>query len=139
MNIELQCCALFIIFTITVMFLREKKLDLMNRRLFFRAICACFACLIFDILSVVLINMSVFRGFSPFITSIVCKLYIMLLVLQGLFLRSVHICCLCTFSCIYSGYDHYNNSIQERDARQKIHGNASVAGYMASCCCHTVY
>ncbi|MBQ8006454.1 MAG: EAL domain-containing protein [Lachnospiraceae bacterium] len=85
MNIELQCCALFIIFTITVMFLREKKLDLMNRKLFFRAICACFACLIFDILSVILINMSVFRGFSPFITSIVCKLYIMLLVLQGYF------------------------------------------------------
>lgn len=85
MNIELQCCALFIIFTITVMFLREKKLDLMNRRLFFRAICACFACLIFDILSVILINMSVFHGFSPFITDIVCKFYIMLLVLQGYF------------------------------------------------------
>lgn len=85
MNIELQCCALFIIFTITVMFLREKKLDLMNRRLFFRAICACFACLIFDILSVILINMSVFHGFSPFITGIVCKFYIMLLVLQGYF------------------------------------------------------
>ena len=58
MNIELQCCALFIIFTISVMFLREKKLDLMNRKLFFRAICACFACLIFDILSIVLINKS---------------------------------------------------------------------------------
>ncbi len=85
MNVELQCCALFIIFTITVMFLREKKLDLMNRRLFFRAICACFACLIFDILSVILINMSVFHGFSPFITGIVCKFYIMLLVLQGYF------------------------------------------------------
>ncbi len=85
MNIELQCCALFIIFTIAVMFIREKKLDLMNRKLFQRAISACFACLIFDILSVVLINLSVNSGFNPFITGIVCKLYIMLLVLQGYF------------------------------------------------------
>ena len=85
MNIELQCCALFIIFTISVMFLREKKLDLMNRKLFQRAICACFACLIFDILSVVLINKSVLQGFDPDITRIVCKLYIMMLVLQGYF------------------------------------------------------
>lgn len=83
MNIELQCCALFIIFTISVMFLREKKLDLMNRRLFQRAICACFACLVFDILSIILINLSVSSGFDPFITGIVCKFYIMLLVLQG--------------------------------------------------------
>ena len=85
MNIELQCCALFIIFTISVMFHREKKLDLMNRRLFQRAIYACFACLVFDILSVVLIDMSVYHGFDPGITRIVCKLYIMLLVLQGYF------------------------------------------------------
>lgn len=83
MNIELQCCALFILFTISVMFLREKKLDLMNRKLFQLAICACFACLIFDILSVILINLSVSRGFSTVITETVCKLYIMLLVLQG--------------------------------------------------------
>ncbi len=83
MNIELQCCALFIVFTIFVMFMREKKLDLMNRKLFFHALCACFGCLIFDILSVILINLAVHQGFSPIITSIVCKLYIMLLTLQG--------------------------------------------------------
>ncbi len=85
MNIELQCCALFIIFTIAVMFIREKKLDLMNRRLFQRAIIACFACLIFDILSVILITLSVYSGFSVAITEMVCKFYIMLLVLQGYF------------------------------------------------------
>lgn len=83
MNVELQCCALFIIFAIFVMFMREKKLDLMNRKLFFHALCACFGCLIFDILSVVLINLSVHQGFNPFITAIICKVYIMLLTLQG--------------------------------------------------------
>ena len=85
MNIELQCCALFILFAIFVMFLREKKLDLMNRKLFFRALCACFACLSFDILSVILINMSVLNGFNSLVTELVCKIYIMLLVLQGYF------------------------------------------------------
>ncbi len=85
MNIELQCCALFILFTIFVMFMREKKLDLMNRKLFQNAIYACFACLTLDILSVILINMSVHTGFDALITSIVCKFYIMLLVLQGYF------------------------------------------------------
>ncbi|SCY36332.1 EAL domain, c-di-GMP-specific phosphodiesterase class I (or its enzymatically inactive variant) [Lachnospiraceae bacterium XBB2008] len=85
MNIELQCCALFIIFAIAVMFIREKKLDLMNRKLFQRAILACFACLIFDILSVILINLSVHSGFSVALTEMVCKFYIMLLVLQGYF------------------------------------------------------
>ncbi|MCR5474331.1 MAG: hypothetical protein K6F28_03910, partial [Lachnospiraceae bacterium] len=85
MNIELQCCALFIIFTISVMFHREKKLDLMNRKLFQRAIYACFACLVFDLLSIVLINQSTYGGFNRIMTGVVCKLYIMLLVLQGYF------------------------------------------------------
>ncbi|MBQ6966635.1 MAG: EAL domain-containing protein [Lachnospiraceae bacterium] len=111
MNIELQCCALFIIFTIAVMFFREKRLDLMNRKLFQCAICACFSCLIFDILSIVFINMSVHRGFNSDITRIVCKLYIMLLVLQG-----------------YLGYVYASTSLLPRDetwakiARASFHG-----------------
>ncbi len=85
MNIELQCCGVFILIAMLVMFHREKKLDLTNRKLFQRAVYACFACLIFDIFSIVLITLSTNKGFNPFITSIVCKLYIMLLVLQGFF------------------------------------------------------
>lgn len=85
MNIELQCCALFILFTILVMFHREKKLDLMNRKLFQRALYACFACIVFDILSIVFINLSTYNGFDPDITRIICKLYIMLLGFQGYF------------------------------------------------------
>lgn len=85
MNIELQCCGVFILIAMLIMFHREKKLDLTNRRLFQRAVYACFACLVFDILSIVLITLSTNQGFNPFITSIVCKLYIMLLVMQGFF------------------------------------------------------
>ncbi|MCR4648120.1 MAG: EAL domain-containing protein [Lachnospiraceae bacterium] len=83
MNIELQCCALFILLTILVMFHREKKLDLMNRKLFLRAVYACFACLTFDIVSVIFITISVNEGVFGGVTKIICKLYIMLLVLQG--------------------------------------------------------
>ncbi len=85
MNIELQCCALFILFTILVMFHREKKLDLMNRKLFQRALYACFACIVFDILSVIVINLSTYDGFNADVTKIICKIYIMLLGLQGYF------------------------------------------------------
>ena len=85
MNIELQCCALFILFTILVMFHREKKLDLMNRKLFQRALYACFACIVFDILSVIVINLSTYEGFNSDVTKIICKIYIMLLGLQGYF------------------------------------------------------
>ena len=85
MNIELQCCGLFVLSVILIMFMREKKLDLMDRRLFIRAILTCFACLIFDITSIIAINYAVLGCFSPIITDIICKIYIMLLTLQGYF------------------------------------------------------
>ena len=83
MNIELQCCALFIMSVVLVMFLCNKKLDLVNRSLFIKAVIVCFFCLIFDILSVVAIYHSVHHGFNDTITRIICKLYIMILVMQG--------------------------------------------------------
>ncbi len=98
MNVELQCCALFILLTILVMFHREKKLDLMNRKLFLRAVYACFACLIFDIASVILITISTNNGTGDGVTKIICKLYIMLLVLQG-----------------YYGYQYVSTNLLPRD------------------------
>ena len=83
MNIELQCCALFIISVIAVMFFNNKKLDLMNRTLFIRALVICFACLILDITSIAFIYQSVYHGFNSTITEWVCRLYIMVLVSQG--------------------------------------------------------
>ena len=83
MNIELQCCALFILTVIFFMFFREKKLDITYRFLFVRAMTACAVCLVFDILSIIVIHQAVYKGFNPGLTIIVCKLYIMLLALQG--------------------------------------------------------
>ena len=83
MNIELQCCSLFIVLVIYVLFMREKKLKLTNRILFMRSLYSCIAMLVLDIVSVICIYYSTKCGFSPFITKLVCKLYIFSLVLQG--------------------------------------------------------
>lgn len=85
MNIELQCCALFIILVISALFFRERKLDLNNRTLFVRALCVCIITNCLDILSIVAIYYATYHSFSPILTKIICKLYIFTLVLQGYF------------------------------------------------------
>lgn len=83
MNVELQCCALFIVLVISALFFRERKLDLNNRTLFVRALCVCIITICLDILSIVAIYCAYYHSFSPILTKIICKLYILTLVLQG--------------------------------------------------------
>ena len=83
MNVELQCCALFIVLVISALFFRERKLDLNNRTLFVRALCVCIITICLDILSIVAIYCAYYHSFSPILIKIICKLYILTLVLQG--------------------------------------------------------
>lgn len=83
MNILLQCCALIMLFSIIIMFLREKRLALTKAKLFVFALISCFVALVFDIASLICIYHAVYGNFSPVITKLVCKLYVMLLVCQG--------------------------------------------------------
>ena len=83
MNILLQCCALMMLFSIIIMFYREKRLDLTNKRLFVFALFSCLLALIFDIGSLVCIYYATYAGFSPLITRLACKAYVILLVVQG--------------------------------------------------------
>ncbi len=83
LNIELQCCGLAMLIVLILLFVREKSLDIYSRRLFFRALLACVICLSLDILSIVAIYMATYHSFSPLITKIVCKLYIISLVGQA--------------------------------------------------------
>ena len=83
MNIELQLCGLVMLLIFLVLIERERNLNVKNRLLFLAAFIICIICLIFDIASIVFIYMAVYRGFSPAITRVVCKAYIMLLVTQG--------------------------------------------------------
>lgn len=75
MNVELQCCALFIVLVISALFFRERKLDLNNRTLFVRALCVCIITICLDILSIVAIYCTYYHSFSPILTKIICKLY----------------------------------------------------------------
>lgn len=85
MNIEIQCCSLFIVLVIFVLFIREKKLNLTNRILFMRSLYSCIVMLVLDIASIICIYFSTYGGLSPTVTKIICKLYIFSLVLQGYF------------------------------------------------------
>lgn len=85
MNIELQCCSLFVIFIIYLLFSREKKLNLTNNKLFTRSLYSCIIVVMLDVISIVCIYLSVNHNFNPSITQIICKLYIFALVLQGYF------------------------------------------------------
>ena len=71
------------LFSIIIMFYREKRLDLTNKRLFVFALFSCLLALIFDIGSLVCIYYATYAGFSPLITRLACKVYVILLVVQG--------------------------------------------------------
>jgi len=83
MNIELQCCGLFMLFVLLGLFLSDKSLSLTSRRLFFRTLISCIGCLALDILSIVAIHESVYGTLPSAVTEAICKLYIMSLLVQG--------------------------------------------------------
>ena len=82
MNIELQICGLVMLIIFLVLIERDRRLNIKNRLLFIAAFIICMVCLVFDVASIVVIHMAVYEGFSPIITTAVCKIYIMLLVTQ---------------------------------------------------------
>ena len=83
LNIEFQCAGLIILIIILALFTRTKNLRVTNSRLFFIALLSCFICEILDIGSIITIYYSRYKGLSPDITNVVCKLYLMSLVHQG--------------------------------------------------------
>lgn len=83
MNIEFQCGGLILLSVLLVIFLKEKKLQVVNSKLFFVAILSCIICVLFDIASIIFIHEAVYNGFSDTITKIICKVYLGTLILQG--------------------------------------------------------
>lgn len=83
LNIEFQCAGLVILVIVMALFIRTKNLNVTNSRLFFVALLSCFLCEILDIGSIVAIHYATYKGLSPGITTLICKLYLMSLVLQG--------------------------------------------------------
>ena len=63
--------------------LMDKSLDLSSRRLYRLALNSCFFCLIMDISSIFAIYFATHAGFPALLTRIICKVYLVTLVLQG--------------------------------------------------------
>ena len=83
LNIEFQCAGLVVLIIVMFLFTRTKNLQLTNSRLFFIALLSCFLCEILDIGSIIAIHYSTYKGLSPGVTGVICKLYLMSLALQG--------------------------------------------------------
>ena len=83
MNIEFQCAGLVILVIVLILFVRTKNLKVTNSRLFFVALLSCFLCESLDIGSIVAIHYATYEGMSSEIADVICKLYLMSLVLQG--------------------------------------------------------
>lgn len=85
MNIELQCCGLAMLVAVLLIILRERKLDLSSRRLFFTALISCICCVVLDIDSILGINAAESGVLPPIAARVLCKLYLVSLVAQGYF------------------------------------------------------
>ena len=82
MNIVLQCCGLAMLAVVRV-FLRDKSLDVSSRRLYKLALYSCMFCLIMDIGSIIAIYYATYGSFPALWTRIICKIYLVTLVMQG--------------------------------------------------------
>ena len=82
LNIVLQCCALFMLLVILVLFREAGGLRLSNRKLYWYALLSSVLCLSLDILSIVGIWGATAGGFPTWAAQIVCKLYVISLAFQ---------------------------------------------------------
>ncbi len=83
LNIQLQCCALFMLVVVFVIFTNERALDLSSRRLYFYALVSCIIALMLDIASIVGISAAANGAIPPIAAQAICKLYVMALVFQS--------------------------------------------------------
>ena len=83
LNIELQCCGLYMLMLLLFISTREQFLRTRSKRLFFYAFFSCIVCLILDVASIYGIYRTSIGDWSFTYTKIICKLYIMGLVFQA--------------------------------------------------------
>lgn len=81
MNIQVQVCGLIVIGLIKVLFHGSKRIGLFSERVFTRVLFGSCACLIADILSVILIVNE--EAIPSILVAIVCKAYLVLLLCMG--------------------------------------------------------
>ena len=104
LNIEFQTAGLIILIITLALFTKTKNLRVTNSRLFFMALLSCFLCETLDIGSIIAIYYSRYGNLSPDITNVICKLYLMSLVLQG-----------------YQGFEYASSEILASKKRKWLH------------------
>lgn len=78
MNIQMQCCGLFLLLVLFVFYMRQKRLNLVTEKAFFVVFIVMLSCITLDILSIVCI---IYRNVLPMLlVHLVCKSYIVSLV-----------------------------------------------------------
>lgn len=82
LNIVVQCCSLAMLLILICIFAFDRSLSLSSRVLYFRTLLACTVCLMLDISSIVAIAAATNGTFSASVTKVICKLYVMSLLLQ---------------------------------------------------------
>jgi len=82
LNIELQCCGLFMLLILLRLFVQESGLRLSSRRLYLFALISSIACLTLDIVSIVGIYCEKHHLIPRILAVIICKLYVMSLAFQ---------------------------------------------------------
>lgn len=82
LNIVVQCCSLAMLLILICIVAFDRSLSLSSRVLYFRTLVACTVCLVLDISSIVAIAMATDGVFPDSATKVVCKLYVMSLLLQ---------------------------------------------------------
>ena len=83
LNIVLQCSALFMLVVLLGMFIQYSGLNISGRRRYFHALLASILCLCLDIASIFGIDAAVNGSFPDIAAVVICKLYVMSLILQA--------------------------------------------------------
>lgn len=107
MHIQVQCCGIVLMMVLLFFYLRQKRMALKTERAFLRAFCVTLACIVFDILSIIVIAK---RNILPQIfVEFICKSYLVTLLCVAL--------CALSYVCVdvYSTKKQYKKIVSKYD------------------------
>lgn len=77
MHIQVQCCGIALMVVLLIFYLRQRRVSLKTERAFLRAFCVTMACIVFDILSIIVIAHK--DELPSFLVELICKSYLVTL------------------------------------------------------------
>lgn len=103
MHIQVQCCGIILMLLLLFFYLRQRRVSLKTEQAFLRAFCVTLACIVFDILSIVVIARK--EELPNLFVELICKSYLVTLI-------GVALCAL-SYICVdvYSTKKHYKKEV----------------------------